>query len=195
MQLQLDRILCGYWEIFPVLLGYAPSTPHYNGLLHPSLVSISVALGPIVEYYWKVQCYFERKDVTSFRTRAFVFFVPPHGQNPPIHIYVSLSKHFMYDALLITFYLDIYHVKFKNYSKGSCLFISLTTIHTHPLSQSNIIGDPQNPHHSIFLHNLPPILGGVPSPSRSLTQPYHSPVSANILRSILLGSNFLGSNS
>ena len=70
----------------------------------------------------------------SFRTRAFVFFVSPRRENPLIHIYDYLSKNFMYDAFLITFDLDIYCVKFKNCSKGSCLFIALTTIRTHSLS-------------------------------------------------------------
>jgi hypothetical protein len=56
------------------------------------------------------------------------------------------------------------------------------------------IGDPQNPHHSRHLHNLPPILGGVPSLANSSAQPSHSPVSDTILGSNLLGSTFLGSN-
>jgi hypothetical protein len=52
----------------------APSTPHYNQLFHSSLVSLPVTSDPTVENYWKIQCYFERKDVTSSRTRAFAFF-------------------------------------------------------------------------------------------------------------------------
>jgi hypothetical protein len=35
----------------------APSTPHYNQLFHPSLVSLPVTSDPTVEYYWKVQCF------------------------------------------------------------------------------------------------------------------------------------------
>ena len=66
LQLHLDHILCGYWEISPALSGYAPSTPHYNWLFHPSLVPLLVASEPTIEYYWKVHFYFERKDVTSF---------------------------------------------------------------------------------------------------------------------------------
>jgi hypothetical protein len=56
------------------------------------------------------------------------------------------------------------------------------------------IGDPQNPHHSRRLQNLPPILGGVPSLSNSPAQPSHTPVSATIFGSALLGSTLLGSN-
>jgi hypothetical protein len=46
----------------------APFTPHYNQLFHSSLVSLPVTSDPTVENYWKIQCYFERKDVTSSRT-------------------------------------------------------------------------------------------------------------------------------
>jgi hypothetical protein len=101
----------------------------------------------------------------------------------------------MYDALLITFDLDIYRVKFKNYSKVSCLFIALTTIRTHSLTQSDIIGNSQNPCCSRCLLNLPPILGGVPSLSNSSAPPSHTPVSATVLGSTLFGSTFIGSNS
>jgi hypothetical protein len=56
-----------FWDI-------APSTPHYNQLFHSSLVSLPVTSDPTVESYWKIQCYFERKDVTSSRARVFAFF-------------------------------------------------------------------------------------------------------------------------
>jgi hypothetical protein len=56
------------------------------------------------------------------------------------------------------------------------------------------IGEPQNPHHSRCLQNLPPILEGVPSLAKSLAQPSHTPVSAIVLGSNFLGSTLLGSN-
>jgi hypothetical protein len=39
-----------FWDI-------APSTPHYNQLLHSSLVSLPVTSDLTVESYWKIQCY------------------------------------------------------------------------------------------------------------------------------------------
>jgi hypothetical protein len=80
----------------------APSTPYYNQLFHSSLVSLPVTSDPTVESYSKIQCYFERKDVTSSRTRAFDFFFdsPTRTKKPLTHIYASFS--FIYDAHLIT---------------------------------------------------------------------------------------------
>jgi hypothetical protein len=75
------------------------------------------------------------------------------------------------------------------------IYFSLNTIFTHPILLVETIGDPQNPCHSRHLKNLPPILGGVPSLSNSLSQPSHTLVSATILVSSLLGSNLLWSNS
>jgi hypothetical protein len=77
-----------------------------------------------------------------FRTRAFVFFVPPHGQNPPIHIYDSLSKPFMYDALLITFDLDLYCVKFEKLQQR-LLFIYFSHHHSHTFTQ--LVGHHRGP--------------------------------------------------
>jgi hypothetical protein len=59
----------------------------------------------------------------------------------------------------------------------------------------DIIGGPQNPHHSRRLLNLPPILGGVSGLVHSLAPPSHTPVSATVLGSALLGSTLLGSTS
>jgi hypothetical protein len=56
------------------------------------------------------------------------------------------------------------------------------------------IGEPHNLHHSRCLHNLPPILGQVPTLANSLTPLSHTPLSATFLGSALLGSTFLGSN-
>jgi hypothetical protein len=73
--------------------------------------------------------------------------------------------------------------------------MTLTTLFTHSRSYSNIIGDPQNPHHSRRLLNLPPILGGVSGLSHSSTLPSDTPMSATVLGSTFLGSTLLGSTS
>ena len=81
---------------------------------------------------------FERKDVTSFRTQAFIFFVLPCGQNPPIHIYASLSNYFMYDALLITYDWEIYCEGSKIVAKDLVyLFLSPPFTHIHLASRTS----------------------------------------------------------
>jgi hypothetical protein len=104
MQLHLDWILCGYWEISPVLSGYAPFTPHYNQLFHPSLVSLPVTSDPTVEYFWKVQCYLRGRALHLLGHEHLLSFLFPCVKKThlPIYIYASFLKHFMYDAHLIT---------------------------------------------------------------------------------------------
>jgi hypothetical protein len=92
LQLHLDWILCGYWEISPALSGYAPFTPHYNQLFHPSLVSLLVTSDPTVEYYWKVQCYLRGRTLRLLGHEHFLSFDSPCGQNPLTHIYAYLKK-------------------------------------------------------------------------------------------------------
>jgi hypothetical protein len=92
LQFHLDWILCGYWEILPALSGYAPFTPHYNQLFHPSLVSLSVTSYPTVEYYWKVQCYLRGRMLCLLGHENFLsFLIPPRRKNPLTHIYSSFS--------------------------------------------------------------------------------------------------------
>jgi hypothetical protein len=75
------------------------------------------------------------------------------------------------------------------------LFIYFSFHHLHTFNfLVRTIGEPQNPHRSRCLQNLPPILGGFPSLSNSPDQPSHNPVSATILGSTLLGSTLLVSN-
>jgi hypothetical protein len=101
----------------------------------------------------------------------------------------------MYDAHLITCNCELYYlVKVQNYTNSMFIYFSHHHLHTFTLQVGHHRG-PQNPHRSIHLKNLPPILGGVPSLTNSLTQPSHTPVSDTILGLALLGSTFLGSNS
>jgi hypothetical protein len=88
LQLHLDWILCGYWEISPDLSRYAPFNPHYNQLSHPSLVSLPVTSDPTVEYYWKVQCYLRGRTLRILRHEHLLSFDSPMRIKPSYpHIY------------------------------------------------------------------------------------------------------------
>jgi hypothetical protein len=91
MQLHLDQILCGYWEISPTLSGYAPFTPHYNRLFHPSLVSLLVTSDPTVEYYWKVQCYLRGRTLRLLG-HEHLFSLIPHAEKTHLSTYMLLFQ-------------------------------------------------------------------------------------------------------
>jgi hypothetical protein len=75
------------------------------------------------------------------------------------------------------------------------LFIYFSFHHLHTFTLLvRTIGEPQNPHRSRCLQNLPPILGGVPSFANSLAPPSHTLVSHTILGLALFDSTLLGSN-
>jgi hypothetical protein len=99
----------------------------------------------------------------------------------------------MYDAHLITCNCELY-CEGSNYTSLLSIYFSHHHFHTFTLLV-DIIGDPQNPRHSRFLQNLPPILGGDPRLVDSPYQPSHTPVSSTILESTFLGSTLIGSNS
>ena len=83
-----------------------------SGILH----------GGFKPHYWVLlegPVLIERKDDTSFRTRAFFLFIPPRGKNPPTHMFSYLQ------LIYVWFSFDYMKLWVILYFEGSKLYKSL----------------------------------------------------------------------
>jgi hypothetical protein len=137
LQLHLDRIMCGYWEISPSISGYAPSTPHYNRLLHHSIVPLPMASDPTIECYVKVQCYLRGRTLHLLE-HEHLFSLLSHADKLHLSTLCFFINYFMYDSLVITSDCEIYCEGSKIIAKALVhLFLSSPFSHMQLTSQTS----------------------------------------------------------